>query len=252
MALPSFLKRKASPAAQPRPAADGVEVQQARVRARRRLIGAAVLLVVGVITFPLLFETQPRPIALDIPIEITGKDASPAVLTRPRPARAPGLSPIAIDPNADIVAEAPALPASSTRAPSPAASVRAVAPEAAVPPPPVPKPVPVPVPALVPPSPAKEPPKELSVAKAASSASAAEPKTGRFVVQVGAFADATAARDVRLKVERLGLKTYTQVVDTEGGKRTRVRIGPFESREDANKVLAKLKTVDLPGAVLTL
>jgi DedD protein len=90
------------------------------------------------------------------------------------------------------------------------------------------------------------------VAKAASSASAAEPKTGRFVVQVGAFADATAARDVRLKVERLGLKTYTQVVDTEGGKRTRVRIGPFESREDANKVLAKLKTVDLPGAVLTL
>ena len=73
MALPSFLKRKASPAAQPRPAADGVEVQQARVRARRRLIGAAVLLVVGVITFPLLFETQPRPIALDIPIEITGK-----------------------------------------------------------------------------------------------------------------------------------------------------------------------------------
>jgi DedD protein len=219
------------------------------VRARRRLIGAAVLLVVGVITFPLLFETQPRPIALDIPIEIAGKDTPAAVPAVSRPVKPQAAPLVAIDPNANVVAETPSVPA-STPAPAPAPSVRVVAPEPVAPPKPAPKPLPVP--ALVPASPAKEPPKELPVAKAASSASAAEPKTGRFVVQVGAFADATAAREVRLKVERLGLKTYTQVVDTEGGKRTRVRIGPFESREDANKVLAKLKTVDLPGAVLTL
>jgi DedD protein len=247
MALPSFLKRKASSAAQPKPPADGVDVQQARIRARRRLLGAAVLLVVGVITFPLLFETQPRPIPLDVPIEMARKEGPAAVPASPRPAKPVVVPPIAIDPNANVAAETPAVPA-STPAASPAASVRAVAPEPAPPPKPVPKPAPVRVPV----TPAKEPAKEPSLAKAASSASAAEPKTGRFVVQVGAFADPTAAREVRLKVERLGLKTYTQVVDTEGGKRTRVRIGPFESREDANKVLAKLKTVDLPGAVLTL
>ena len=37
-------------------------IQQARVRARQRLIGAAVLVVIGIVGFPLVFETQPRPI----------------------------------------------------------------------------------------------------------------------------------------------------------------------------------------------
>ena len=53
-------------------------VQAARSRARRRLIGAAVLLGVGVIGFPLLFETQPRPIPVDIPIEIPRKEGAAA------------------------------------------------------------------------------------------------------------------------------------------------------------------------------
>jgi DedD protein len=33
-----------------------------RRRARHRLIGAAVLVLIGVVGFPLLFDTQPRPI----------------------------------------------------------------------------------------------------------------------------------------------------------------------------------------------
>jgi cell division septation protein DedD len=49
----------------------------------------------------------------------------------------------------------------------------------------------------------------------------------RYVVQVGAFADADKARETRLKVERAGLKTYTHVVETKDGKRIRVRVGPF-------------------------
>ena len=44
-----------------------------RKRARHRLIGTATLVLVGVIGFPLLFDTQPRPIAVDIPIEIPDK-----------------------------------------------------------------------------------------------------------------------------------------------------------------------------------
>ena len=64
-------------------------VQAARSRARRRLIGAAVLLGVGVIGFPLLFETQPRPIAVDIPIEIPRKEGAPSLpLPPPRTASA--------------------------------------------------------------------------------------------------------------------------------------------------------------------
>lgn len=75
---------------------------------------------------------------------------------------------------------------------------------------------------------------------------------GRFVVQVGAFADAAAARETRLKVEKLGLKTYTQVAETSAGKRIRVRAGPFTSRADADKALAKARAAGLTAVVLTL
>ena len=49
-------------------------VQQARTRARQRLIGAIVLLGIGIIGFPLVFETQPRPIPVDVPIEIPRRE----------------------------------------------------------------------------------------------------------------------------------------------------------------------------------
>ena len=45
-----------------------------RRRARHRLIGAAVLVLLGVVGFPILFDTQPRPIQVDIPIEIPDRN----------------------------------------------------------------------------------------------------------------------------------------------------------------------------------
>ena len=60
-------------------------------------------------------------------------------------------------------------------------------------------------------------------------------------MQVGAFADAAAARETRGKVEKLGLKTYTQVVETASGNRIRVRVGPFASRDEADKALANAR-----------
>ena len=80
----------------------------------------------------------------------------------------------------------------------------------------------------------------------------AETKAGRFTVQVGAFADAAATREARSKAEKLGLKTYTQEVDTSAGKRTRVRVGPFKTREEAQQAAAKLRAANLPASVLTL
>ena len=82
MGLLSFFKRnksgellKAAPAIPE--SADSV--QQARTRARQRLVGSVVLVAAGVIGFPLLFESQPRPLPVDTPIEIARKDAAPAV-----------------------------------------------------------------------------------------------------------------------------------------------------------------------------
>lgn len=74
----------------------------------------------------------------------------------------------------------------------------------------------------------------------------------RMVVQVGAFADAAAARELRGKVEKLGLKTYTQEVDTAAGRRIRVRVGPFENRAEADQAAARLRQAKLPAAVLVL
>lgn len=74
----------------------------------------------------------------------------------------------------------------------------------------------------------------------------------RFVVQVGAYSDGITAYEARMKVERLGLKTYTQEVKTPQGTRIRVRLGPYADRAEAEKMLARVRKAGLGGAVLTL
>jgi DedD protein len=262
MPLSSLFKRK--PAADtPAPAAGftGDEpplVAAARVRARRRLIGAVVLLGVGIVGFPLLFETAPRPIPVDIPIEIPRKDAV-APLPMPAPAARTASGVAMLPPALTLPPDAGSeLPASAPQVEAPA---RAEA-----------VPAPVPVPASVPAVPASAAAAKASAAVAAKpagdaqrarallegaapaapAASGAEPKLTRFVVQVGAYTDPNALRETRAKVEKLGLKTYTQVIDTEAGKRTRVRIGPFASRDEAAAAVRTLKTAGLPGNILAL
>jgi len=81
---------------------------------------------------------------------------------------------------------------------------------------------------------------------------AASDDNGRFVVQVGAFADADKAREVRQKLEKAGLKTYVNVAKTADGERTRVRVGPFGSRAEADKAAERVKALSLSAAILTL
>jgi spermidine/putrescine transport system permease protein len=67
--MPLFKLRKKVD--EPKAAASPAEsIEVMRRRARHRLIGAVVLVLVGVVGFPLLFDTQPRPVAVDIPIVI--------------------------------------------------------------------------------------------------------------------------------------------------------------------------------------
>lgn len=218
-------------------AAEPVEV--ARARARRRLIGAVVLLGVGVVAFPLLFETQPRPIPVDIPIEIPARDGQPPLaLPPPKVAAAPAA------PAAQATPPAAKAPASSVPASAAEPRIEQTKPDLpskdaqpAKPAPAAPPAAPAPKPAVEPAKPAAKPTAEAA---------------GRFVVQVGAFAEASAVREARAKVQKLGLATYTQAVETSGGSRTRVRVGPFDTRDEAEKAAAKLKAAGLPGAVLTL
>lgn len=245
----------AGPAAQP----ESVEVM--RKRAKHRLIGSAVLVLIGVVGFPLLFDTQPRPIPVDIPIEIPGKGtvkplAVPAAPTAAAPAATPAPAPA---PGDKVAAAASLAPKEEILPSKPAAAASAPAaakPEAKPEVKPAPKPEPKPA--------AKPEPKPVANADAArasallngSTPPAAKPAAaeaeGRLVVQVGAFADVAKAREARLKLEKAGLKTYTQVAETKDGKRIRVRVGPFATKAEAEKAAGKIKSLDLPAAILTL
>lgn len=251
MALFKFRKAGEEPAAAP---AQPESVEAMRRRARHRLIGATVLVLLGVIGFPLLFDTQPRPIAVDIPIEIPDRNKVKPLPAPPQPAaRVAASSPAAAEATAAASAPKPEekLAAAPVAAPAPQAqaSQPASAPRAEARPEPKPEPK----------AESRPEPKPAAATKpddAARAQALLEGKqiaaNGRFVVQVGAFADASKAREARLKVERAGLKTYTNVAETKDGKRIRVRAGPFATRAEADKAAEKIKGLDLPAAILSL
>jgi DedD protein len=67
-----------------------------------------------------------------------------------------------------------------------------------------------------------------------------------FVVQVAALNDAGKAKEMQEKMSAGGMKAYTEVVPTAKGSVTRVRAGPFATREEAEKMRDKLKDMGLP------
>lgn len=282
-------------------AAQTLTVEQMRVRARHRLLGAAVLVAAGVIGFPLLFDSQPRPIPVDIPIEIPDRNkvaplvvpgeqvqsqgATPdmlrtAQLNDPVPLDEQSLddgeellpvSPMAPIPQPpQVLPTSPKAPAPAPTAPTPAATVPK--PETKPAPKPDPKPEVKPAPKPEPKAEPKPEPKPVATpssaereaararallegkplpAAATAPAPAQASQNGRFIVQVGAFAEVSTANDVRRKLESAGLKTYTQTVATSAGQRTRVRVGPFNSREEAARAAERTKALGLNGTVLS-
>lgn len=216
-------------------------IEAVRRRARHRLMGAAVLVLLGVIGFPLLFDTQPRPIAVDVPIEIPARNApatpsaskaeAPAATKPAAVATADSLGsreevvepkPVAkqADKSAEKAVEKPADKAAD-KPPADKAAVRN----------------------------APEKPAEKAAEKPADKAAAGNE---RIVVQVGAFTEVERAREARMKLERAGLKTYTHVAETPQGRRIRVRLGPFATRAEAEKAAERAKALGLPTALLWL
>ena len=303
-------------------------IDSMRRRARHRLVGAAVLVLLAIIGFPLLFDTQPRPVAVNAPITIPDKDQV-APLTIPEPVSADA----SLDEREEVVTSGPAARDSKPAAAPLAPPARSQPPAAARDPKPDTKPDTAAEALAKADAAAKAKADEAARAQAQAEArgrreeearaqrdeerakaaqarrdeeqaraqaqarreqdarakeqqearakreaeqrakreeaararallegrspAAAQPAAaatqgGRFIVQVGAFADDAAVREARQKAERAGVRTYTQVVNTKDGKRTRVRVGPFGSREEADKAVATLKKAGLAGAVLAL
>lgn len=223
-------------------------IDEVRRRARYRLIGAVVLVLIAVVGFPLVFDTQPRPVSVDTPIVIPDRQTvAPLTSSAEVPA-----------------AHAPAKP---LKTPHEALSTHAgldpseqvVAPTA-----PVAKPV-----EKVKDKPAEKPKDKADAAHAKADAdgktksksetdkakSLLEGKSAaseRVIIQVGSFTDAAKLREVRQKLEKSGFKTYTQVVDKDGKPTTRVRVGPYDNRDEAEKVASRIRKLDLSPVVLKL
>lgn len=215
-------------------------VEAIRKRAKHRLLGAALLVLLGVVGFPLLFDSQPRPVAVDIPIEIPDRAKVKPLAANPE-AKAQVAAPVS---DATVITET--REQAGLDKPTQTASPPAHAEEASVP-----APVSKVDAKTVAKAEIKAPPKVDSKPEVKADEKVS-PDAGRFVVQVGAYADPAKAREARLKVEHAGMKTYTQEVQTPDGSRTRVRVGPFAGRAEADKVAAKIKKLNLAAAVLSL
>ncbi|RMX08006.1 SPOR domain-containing protein [Corticibacter populi] len=290
-------------------------VDDMRRRARHRLIGACLLVLAAIVVFPMLFDTQPRPVAVNAEVSIPGVDSAPPlalpassaannaasgdvhglgegeeVVALAAPSASPGS---AAQPQAPNAASATA-PTAAQRAAEAARRPEATAPgNARTPPagqnanqgnnppaaqPPAAQPgsrpsaasqaaTPEPPPAAKPPPPVQPPPAQPPASVRADEAARARAllegkpvetvvpsrsEEGRFIVQVGAFSDDAKVREVRSKLDQLGLKTYTQVVQTGAGRATRVRVGPFGSRAEANQAAERVKAANLPAAIMSL
>ena len=254
--------------------AESVEV--IRKRARHRLMGSVILVLGAVVGLPLLFDSQPRPVAIDTPIVIPDRNQaaplSPPVAgksagskerpssigpdqTAPQSVKTDVANVAALDANEELVnkegksevktetkieqkPEAKSEPKTDIKTESKADSktdkkqeIKSDAKDGV-----------------------KDASKEAAKAKALlDGKDVSKPSDAvRSVVQVGAFADAAKAKEARSKLEQAGIKTYTQEIETKEGKRIRVRVGPFASKEEADKAAEKIRKLNLPTTVLKL
>ena len=224
---------------------------QLKKRARRRLVGAVVFASVVAVVLPMIMDHQPRQTVQDVEIRIPGQDEkpfAPRFAVAPVEKDAPGVAEPAPESKAPAGAAKPAArPAEAAREePAEKAADRKTekAPEKA-PEKPVEKPAEKPA--------AKDSAdarRAAAILAGQGSASEAAPaKAGEFVILIGAFANEENVRNLRAKLAEKNIRTYVEPLDTPGGRKTRVRAGPFPSREAADKALEKMKQVGISGVV---
>jgi DedD protein len=216
---------------------DNDETLELRRRARRRLIGAIALVLALVIVPPWVMDIEPKPVATNLTVEIPRPETGalrPAPVAPPPKAAppAPAAAPASTDKQGGAVPRPPDVSPDTGKAGDRPKPEPAKAP---------PKPEPV---ARAAPS---EPPRGDGDAKRAEAILNAE----AYLVPLGAFANKDNVKALEAKLAKAGVKYYTEVVTTPGGEQTRVRAGPFPTKEAAEKSREQLKSLGLsPGAVI--
>jgi len=234
-----------------------------RKRARRRLIGAIALTTLVVVMLPMILDSEPRPIGDDVAVQIPSPNAGPYA-PKAAPAESVKRPPAEAAPSATRDSPAATAKASGSVASAAAPGDVKIAVAGAVRPPPdtaaapVVKPVPAPAAAAASPAQAKPlaaaaataPASSLGASAVADSPTAAAKSVENFVIQLGAFAEVDRARERHALLVKAGIRSYTEVIKTPTGDKTRVRAGPFPSREAADKVNERLKMLDMADGVV--
>ncbi len=206
------------------------EELQLKKKARRRLVGAVVLVLLVVVFVPMFLDREPRSQRQDIDIRI------PPIPGQSQPPQAPAAPPAA-----------DAAPPASTTAPAdksnPAAIPPAVDASANAP-----KPDSNPAPASD--RPAAQAPAAVEPAEPAPKAAEAATKpqstaNESYVIQIGAFSDTANARHLVEKMKAEKVPAYTEAIKTAQGEKTRVRAGPYPTLAAAERGRARLKTLKL-------
>lgn len=226
------------------------EQSQLKRRARRRLVGSIALVTVVAVVLPWVMETEPRngdqQIAIQIPSPDAGKFAPKAA-----PAASPDKAPAEPVP-------APAGPTTTTEPPKvaevpPDDTLRAEQDKVLSPPVKAQAPKPA-APKEKPPEkrtaePAKKAPEKTEATQDRKAAPKAAATEKPYVVQVAALADADKAEEIQKALAAKGLKVYTEKIKTGSGEVTRVRVGPFNGRDAAEKERTRMKSLGFDGNV---
>lgn len=224
---------------------------QLRRRANRRLLGAAVLLLIAIILVPIFLEREPPPLPDNVDVKIPPvegtkfdpklperKAALPEVPAITEPSGTQAGAPIAAAPApASVAVPPPTEPAKIAAAPTKPDTTKAPEKAAAKPPTPT--------------TAVATPPQTTKSANAASS----EPpklKSGQLIIQLIAVRDPETARQVFEKAKSLKFSAYTERVTVPNGVVTRVRVGPYDSKAAAEAARAKLAQAGFEAKVMTL
>lgn len=214
-------------------------------RARRRLVGAAALALLAAIVLPMVMDHEPRQPVQDVQVRIPSQDGSSlAARILPGKAAPTPLPPSPPDSEATAKADEPPLVEPKPVAEIPRDDKPATEKPAA-------KPADRPAPKAVEKSAAK--PAEKAVSKAdearARAALAGKEVGDSWLVLIAAYKDEANVKRVTDKLKQIGVPSFTEHLDSPQGPRTRVRAGPFKTRQAAEQALAKMKKVGIDGPI---
>jgi DedD protein len=227
-------------------------------RARRRLVGAIFFVSVGAVVLPMVMDHEPRQTVQDVELRIPGQDEKPfapkfaASPVEKAPEKAPAAVPeakpadAAVKPSArvlEVVKDGKAVDKAPEKPAEKPAAKPEKAPEKAAEKPPA--------------KPAEKAVEKAKTddAKRAAALLAGQPaekpadKGGEYLILIGAFSNEANVKTLKTKLSEQGIKTFSEPLDTPQGKKTRVRAGPFASRDAADKALEKMQRIGVAGVV---